>query len=88
MLRQQHRKKIAVLPATRLRDAQGRGRAVMAVGDIERGQGVDGARERRDRRLVVDHPELVAHAVVGGDVDRRLSAAARASRASIAGAVG
>ena len=44
----------------------------MAVGDIERGQGVDGARERRDRRLVVDHPQLVAHAVVRGDVDRRL----------------
>ena len=43
----------------------------MAVGDIERGQGVDGARERGDRRLVVDHPELVAHAVVRGDVDRR-----------------
>ena len=44
----------------------------MAVGDIERGQSVDGARERGDRRLVVDHPELMAHAVVRGDVDRRL----------------
>ena len=44
----------------------------MAVSDIERGQSIDSARERRDRRLVVDHPELVAYAVVGGDVDRRL----------------
>ena len=43
----------------------------MAVGDIERRQGVDGARQRLDRRRVVDHPQLVAHAVVGGDVDRR-----------------
>ena len=68
--------------------ARRRGRAVMAVGDIERRQGVDRAGERRDRRVVADHPELVAHAVIGGDVDRGAPAAARGSRASISGAVG
>ena len=45
----------------------------MAVGDVERGQRVDRMRERRDRRVVVDHPELMAHAVVGGDIDRGLA---------------
>ena len=58
------------LAATLFGDALGGGRAVMAVGNIKRGQGVDGARERGDRRIVVDHPELMAHAVVRGDVDR------------------
>ena len=41
----------------------------MAVGNIERGQSVDSARECRDRRFVLDQPELVAHAVVGCDID-------------------
>ena len=59
----------AVVPAARLRHARGGGRAVMAVGDIDRRQRVEGARQRRDGRVVVDHPHLVAHAVVGGDVD-------------------
>ena len=72
LLRQQHGQEIAVRPAARLRDAQSRSRAVMAIGDIERGQGVDRGGERRDGRLVVDHPELVANAVIGGDVDRRV----------------
>ena len=41
----------------------------MAVGDVDRRQGVEGAAELADGRIVGDHPELVAHAVVGGDVD-------------------
>ena len=43
----------------------------MAVGDIERRQGIDRAGQRRDGCVVADHPELVAHAVIGGDVERR-----------------
>ena len=43
---------------------------MMAVGDVERRQRVDGAGQRADLRLIVQHPELVPHAVVGDDVDR------------------
>ena len=43
----------------------------MAVGDVDRRQGIEGAAELADGRVVGDHPELVAHAVVGGDVDLR-----------------
>ena len=45
----------------------------MAVGNIKCRQRVDGARERRDRRVVASHPELMAHAVIGGNVDSRLA---------------
>ena len=45
----------------------------MAVGDVDRRQGIEGAGELVDGRVVGDHPELVAHAVVGGDVDLRLA---------------
>ncbi len=71
MLREQHRQEIAVRAgagAAGLRHPQGGGRAVMPVRDIEGRQGIGGARQRRDRRLVADRPELMAHAVVGGDV--------------------
>ena len=61
------------LAAARFCNTFRRRRAVMAVGDIERGQDVDGARERRNRGIVADHPELMAHAVIGGDVDRGLA---------------
>ena len=63
----------AILAAAFLGDPLGGGGAMMAVGDVERGQGIDGAGQRRDRRVVADHPELMAHAVVGGDVDRGLA---------------
>jgi len=43
----------------------------MPVRDIELRQGVDRAGQRRDGVRVVDDPELVADAVVGGDVDVR-----------------
>ena len=43
----------------------------MAVGDIERRQGLDRAGQRRDGLFVADHPELMAHAVIGSDVDDR-----------------
>ena len=71
VMREDHRQEIAVragAAAARVGDARGRGRAVMAVGDIDRRQRIEGARQRPDGRLVVDHPHLVAHAVVGGDV--------------------
>ena len=90
-MRKHHGEEIAAArrAAAGLGDARGRRRAVMAVGDIERRQGIEGARQRRDGRVVADHPELMPHAVVGGDVDTRASpAAARASMASICGAVG
>ena len=56
--------------ATGFRNALGRGGAMMAVGNIKCGQGVDGAGKRGGGRCVVDHPELMAHAVVGGYIDR------------------
>ena len=45
----------------------------MAVGDIERRQGIDRAGQRRDGFVVADHPELVPHAVIGGDVECRIA---------------
>ena len=92
VMRKDHREEIAVRAcavAARLRHPRGGGGAVMPVGDVDRGQGVERARQRRDGGVVVDHPELVAHAVVGGDVDvGGAPAAARASMASICGAAG
>ena len=41
----------------------------MSVADIERRQGIDRARQRCDGRFVINHPKLVAHAVVGGGVN-------------------
>ena len=41
----------------------------MPVGDVERGERIDGAGEGADRRLVGDGPHLVADAVGPGDVD-------------------
>ena len=73
LLGQQHGEEIAVLDAAGLGHAQRRRRTVVAVGDVERRQGVDRAGQRLDRRFVVDHPEFMAHAIVGGHVDRRRS---------------
>ena len=72
-LRQQYREKITVRAhaIARLGDALGRSRAVVAVGDIEGGQRVDGVRERGDREIVGDHPKLMAHAIVGRDINLR-----------------
>ena len=85
-----HRQEIAVRTFALARggDARGRRRAVMAVGDVDRRQGVEGAAELADRGVVGDHPELVAHAVVGGDVDLPACRRPCASSASIAGAFG
>ena len=41
----------------------------MPVGDVERRQGIDRAGELGDLRVVIDHPKLMAHAAVGGDID-------------------
>ena len=50
LLRQQHGEERAVLDPPRLGDPERRGRAVVAVGDVERRQGVDGAGQRGDGR--------------------------------------
>jgi hypothetical protein len=72
VLREHHGEEIARRAiAAGFRDTLRRGRAVMAVGDIERRQGIDGAGQRRDGLIVADHPELVPNAVIGGDVECR-----------------
>ena len=91
VMREEHREEIAVragVAAARLGHARRRGRAVVAVGDVERRQRVEGARQRGDRRRVVDHPHLVAHAVVGRHIDVGRAGGAPSSMASISGAGG
>ena len=53
----------------RLRHARRRRAAVMAVGDVERGQRLELPRELVDHRRVADHPQLVRDVVVGRDGD-------------------
>src|SRR5262245_65457079 len=71
MVRKVDREEVAVRAAGSARsgDAGGRGGAVVAVRNVDRRQRVEGARQFGDRRLVIDDPHLVAHAIVGGDVD-------------------
>ena len=93
VMREDHRQEIAVppapLPSRACATPRGRRRAVVAVGDVERRQGFDGAREAAIGRGLANDPELVAHAVVGGHVDLGRAAAARAPAcASISGAAG
>src|SRR5580704_12237703 len=45
----------------------------MAVGDVKCRQGIDRAGQRRDGFIVADHPELMPHAVIGGDVERGIA---------------
>ena len=52
-------------------NARGRGRTVVAVGDIERGHGVERCGDARLDRGVADHPQGVAHAVEFGIGIRR-----------------
>ncbi len=47
----------------------------MPVGNVDRRQRVERARQRGDRCVVGDDPHLMAHAVIGGDVDIRCAGA-------------
>ena len=49
-------------------NARGGGRTMVAVGDVERLHGVEGLGDRLDLRGVGQDPDLMADAVVGGDV--------------------
>ena len=65
-----HAQEIAVRPlrsAARLRDAGGCRGAVMAVGDVERGQRLELRREVVDQGSLADHPQLVGDGVVRRD---------------------
>ena len=57
--------------AARRRDARGGGGAVVAVGDVEVGHGADHRADARDGRFVVDQPDSVLDAVIGGQVGNR-----------------
>ena len=59
----------------RLRDPCRRRRAMVPVGDVDRRQRFERARQRRDRRVIGYDPHLVTNAVVGGDVDVRRAGA-------------
>ena len=70
MVREDDAEEIAVrafraAAAARRRNARGRRRAVMAVGDIERAHGLEGTCKLADRAAVGNHPELVHDVVVG-----------------------
>ena len=71
MVRKEHREEVLMRAAARAAgfgDARSGGRAMMSVDRCRAPAGVDRARERGNRRIVADDPQLVAYAVVGGDV--------------------
>jgi hypothetical protein len=60
--------RLAAMLVARRGDARGGGGTVVAVGDVERRHGVEAGGDRGDPGFVAHHPDLVADAVVGGDV--------------------
>ena len=56
---------IRIIPAAGLRHPRRRRRAVVAVGDVDRRQRLEGVGQLLDRPGIGDHPQLVGHVVIG-----------------------
>src|SRR5204862_2988723 len=71
-----HAQEVAVRPfgpAARRRDASRRGRAVVTVGDVERGQRLEFGGEVIDHGRIADYQQLVCYVVVGRHGDVRIA---------------